>query len=83
MLEDTFYHYLLYIIVDDEEKEKEFLAEIRRIFKTFSEHLSRELMDRWRYLRYTINRLSEDSDPRIRSTARNFLERVVYACLVL
>jgi len=83
LLENTFYHYLLYIIVDDEEKEKEFLNEIRRIFRSFSEHLSRELMDKWRYLRYTINRLAEDKDPRIRSTARSFLERVVYACLAI
>ncbi len=83
MLEDTFYHYLLYIVVEDEEKEKEFLSEIRRIFKSFSEYLYRELVDRWRYLQYSINRLAEDENQRIKSAAKGFLERVVYACLAL
>jgi len=84
ILENTFYHYLLYIIVNDEEKQKEFLNKVRHIFKSYSEHLVKELEDRWRYIRYSINnRLADDRDPRIRSIARNFLERVVYACLAL
>jgi len=84
LLENTFYHYLLYIIVNDEEKQKEFLNEVRRIFKSFSEHLVKELEDRWRYIQYSINNhLAYDADPRIRSIARSFLERVVYVCLAL
>lgn len=84
LLENTFYHYLLYIIVNDEEKQEEFLNEVRHIFKSYSTHLAGELEDKWRYIRYSINnRLADDRDPRIRSIARNFLERVVYVCLAL
>lgn len=83
ILESRFYHYLLYILVDDKEKQEEFLDEIRGVFRSFNKHLLQELTDKWKYLRSTIDKLSEDKDPRIRSTARNFLERVLYTCLAL
>lgn len=84
LLEGMFYQYLLYIIVNDEEKQEEFLNEVRRVFKSYSEHLTKELEDKWKYIRYSIEHsLAYDRDPRIRSIARNFLERVVSFCLTL
>jgi len=81
LLEHTFYHYLLYIIVDDEEKQKEFLNEIRRVFRLFNEHLVEELISRWRYLHNIVEQLAYDSDHRIRYTAKSFLEQVIFTTL--
>jgi len=83
-LEDTFYNYLIYIIVNDKKKQEEFLNEVRRLFKSYSEHLTKELEDKWKDIRYSIEySLAYDRDPRIRSIGRNFLERVVSFCLTL